>query len=291
MWYLFIFLIGLAFGSFANVYFYRFPRQLSFLHPNSFCPNCNHPIPWYYNIPLFSYFYLKGKCGFCQNPISLQYPLVEILSGFLFLILSLYFSSETMLFLPAILFFSFLLFLAAGIDLITYFDSGKEYGIIPNHLVWIIAISGIFFALFNPLLKSLFEFPFLIQLPALFPLHTPSPDMGRDPPLFIEGNEGLSKILLSLLGAGTGFFFMFLSRQIGTIFFKKEALGLGDVKLVSAIGFWIGWQGVFLTLIFGSLIGTILSLILILTKKLERKSSIPFAPFLSLGAFLALFFL
>lgn len=281
MQHIFLFVLGLCSGSFANVYFYRLPRELSLLTPNSFCPRCQHPIPWFYNIPILSYLVLKGKCNFCQNPISLQYPFVELLCGLLFLTNSLYFKSEPTLTSAAILFFSFLLFLAAGIDIVTYFQSQKEYGIIPDHLVWLIAISGLLFSFSNPLLKSFWEFPFFLSSPF------PSPSE-------VEGIRRITewgKIILSLSGALVGFLFLFGTRQIATQLLKKEALGLGDIKLICAVGLWLGWQGVFLTVVFSSLLGSIVSVSLILSKKLSRRDSVPFAPFLSFGAFLTLFFL
>jgi len=83
---LFIALIALSFGSFLNLIIYRIPKNKSIITPRSFCPNCNHKIAWYYNIPILSWIYLKGKCAYCNKPISKQYPLIEIISTFLVLI-------------------------------------------------------------------------------------------------------------------------------------------------------------------------------------------------------------
>lgn len=77
----FIFLIGLALGSFTNVLIYRIPRSLPILLSRSHCPNCKHIIAWYDNIPLFSYLVLRGKCRHCKTPISVRYPLIELLVG------------------------------------------------------------------------------------------------------------------------------------------------------------------------------------------------------------------
>src|SRR3989338_3209267 len=86
-----IFCYGLIFGSFANVYFYRTPKQLSLWSPKSFCPTCGHPIPWCDNIPLLSFILLKGLCRFCKQKISVVYPLIELSCGILFLLVSLKF--------------------------------------------------------------------------------------------------------------------------------------------------------------------------------------------------------
>lgn len=81
---IFSFLIGLAFGSFANVLIYRLPNNLSIVSPPSFCPSCKTKIPFYYNIPLLSFIVLRGKCFNCKERISFRYPLVELLVGVLF---------------------------------------------------------------------------------------------------------------------------------------------------------------------------------------------------------------
>ena len=87
MIYLFVFLYGLAFGSFLNVLIYRLPLQQSIVNPHSACPNCLKKISWYHNIPLLSYMFLRGKCANCQEKISLFYPCVEFLSACVTLVL------------------------------------------------------------------------------------------------------------------------------------------------------------------------------------------------------------
>ena len=77
------FLFGLVFGSFLNVCIYRIPRDKSVAWPPSFCPQCNTHIRWYDNIPVLSYIILLGKCRHCKKHISLQYPVVELLTGLL----------------------------------------------------------------------------------------------------------------------------------------------------------------------------------------------------------------
>ena len=83
--YLFVFVFGAVFGSFLNVLIYRLPRRISIIAPHSFCPNCRKPIKWYENIPVVSYAILGGRCANCHKPISLRYPIVEVLTGLLFL--------------------------------------------------------------------------------------------------------------------------------------------------------------------------------------------------------------
>jgi len=84
---LFIFLFGLIVGSFLNCVIYRLEQKQSFLQGRSFCPYCKHTLSWQDLIPVFSFLFLRGKCRYCRKPISLQYPLVEIATGILFLLI------------------------------------------------------------------------------------------------------------------------------------------------------------------------------------------------------------
>ena len=79
------FTFGIIIGSFLNVVIYRLPISLSIVSPRSHCPKCKKEIPFYFNIPILSYIILTGKCKFCQNKISAQYPIVEAISGVIFL--------------------------------------------------------------------------------------------------------------------------------------------------------------------------------------------------------------
>ena len=101
--YLQVFIAGLCIGSFLNVIIYRFPNNLSIIKPRSFCPKCNTQLNWRENIPLLSWFIQRGKCKTCKTNISFRYPLIEILTGFLFIIFlnsspSLYASSSNWFF-------------------------------------------------------------------------------------------------------------------------------------------------------------------------------------------------
>ena len=80
---IFLSIIGLCYGSFVNVLTYRLPNKISILKPRSFCPNCKTFIPFYKNIPIISFILQNGKCHSCNKKISLQYPSVELVTGFL----------------------------------------------------------------------------------------------------------------------------------------------------------------------------------------------------------------
>ena len=82
-------LFGLMIGSFLNVVIYRVPKGESIAFPASHCQSCQTPLKWYHNIPLFSWLFLRGKCAFCNASIAKQYPMVELITGILFVLLFL----------------------------------------------------------------------------------------------------------------------------------------------------------------------------------------------------------
>lgn len=89
----FIFIVGLVVGSFLNVVILRTVSEESIVFPGSKCPKCQNPLKWYHNIPILSYLFLRGKCAYCKEHISLQYPIVELLTGIIFVVLFLRFCS------------------------------------------------------------------------------------------------------------------------------------------------------------------------------------------------------
>lgn len=92
---LWILIVGLCIGSFLNVVILRGLSGESIVFPPSKCPACNNKLKWWMNIPVLSYLLLKGKCGYCKNPISIQYPIVEFITGLFFLLIFLNFSYST----------------------------------------------------------------------------------------------------------------------------------------------------------------------------------------------------
>ncbi len=77
-------LFGLLFGSFLNVLILRIPKEESIVFPGSHCTSCNNKLKWWHNIPLLSWIILGGKCHFCKEKISIQYPIIELLTALLF---------------------------------------------------------------------------------------------------------------------------------------------------------------------------------------------------------------
>ncbi len=108
-------LLGMTVGSFLNVCIYRIPLGRSIVYPPSGCPACGHAIRWYENIPVLSWFVLRGRCSGCKAPISIQYPMVELLTGFLFLMA--YIEWNISLDLLFVLIYLALLIVIAGIDI------------------------------------------------------------------------------------------------------------------------------------------------------------------------------
>ena len=93
-----VFILGIMIGSFLNVVIYRIPKGESIVFPASKCQSCQTPLRWWHNIPLFSWLFLRGKCYFCKEKISAQYPMVELLTGIIFV--ALYFKLGLVWYLP-----------------------------------------------------------------------------------------------------------------------------------------------------------------------------------------------
>ncbi len=126
---IFSFLFGLIVGSFLNVCIHRIPEGKSIIHPRSSCPHCGSRIKFYDNIPLVSYAILLGKCRSCRHPISIRYPIVEMLAGLLSTALFLRYGLSPQYFL----FFAF----SAALIIVSFVD--LNYKIIPN----VISLPGI----------------------------------------------------------------------------------------------------------------------------------------------------
>ncbi|GAB1536700.1 A24 family peptidase [Geovibrio sp. ADMFC3] len=126
----YIFVIGLVFGSFLNVLIARLPKGVSITFPPSSCPECGHRIRFYHNIPVIGYLVLKGMCRDCGGKISVKYPLVELLTGVMFLLIFLKFGLSWYTLKYCV--FVFLLLGAGLTDVFTAADEDFECGIIPD---------------------------------------------------------------------------------------------------------------------------------------------------------------
>ena len=95
---LLVFIFGIMIGSFLNVVIYRIPKNESIAFPASKCQSCQTPLKWYHNIPIFSWVFLGGKCAFCHEPIAKQYPIVEFITGIIFV--ALFYKTGLVWYLP-----------------------------------------------------------------------------------------------------------------------------------------------------------------------------------------------
>ena len=249
---------GACVGSFLNVCIYRIPRDESVVTPRSHCPHCNAMIPWYLNIPVLSWLCLRGKCASCKGPIAFRYTLVEMMTAMFFLAVYMKWAAPSaMHMLPIshpLIIPIYWLFLA-GLILGTFVDF--EHFIIPDS----VTIGGM---VAGPVLSAL--------VPALH---------GQE--LWWHG------LLHSCLGLAVGFGLLHAVAWIGSKAFKKEAMGFGDVKLMGAIGAFLGWKAVLFTVFASSLLGSLSGLLLIAFGGVKLQSRIPFGPYLSAAATIWIF--
>jgi len=231
---------GALVGSFLNVCIFRLPKEESIVTPGSHCPHCQKPIKFYDNVPLVSYILLNGRCRYCKESISIQYPLVEGITALVSLILFMRFGPT----LSYLFYFSFV----AALIVISVIDLYHQ--IIPD----------------------------VISLPGI--------GVGLLASLAIPQINFIDSLIGALLGGGS----LFIVATLYQWLFKREGMGGGDVKLLAMIGAFLGWKAVILTILLGSLIGSIAGIIIMVLKGKDFKYAIPFGPFLSLGAVIALFY-
>ncbi|MCH6255134.1 prepilin peptidase [Puniceicoccaceae bacterium K14] len=262
-----IFIFGSIVGSFLNVCIYRIPAKKSVVYPGSTC-GCGKAIAPYDNIPILSWFILRGKARCCGQSYSIRYPLVEALTGILFLLAWLEYPP---LKAGAIMFFASLLICAAFID----FDTME----IPDRFSLGTAFLG---------------FCVSIGVPQL---HGYASGSFADDAI----HSAITSILGILIGSG---FILWLGLTAEAIL-RKDAMGFGDVKLLGGIGAFIGWQGAIFSLFGGAVIGTIGLLTWVLVKPFLKQNKTdepeetqslvgqrtPFGPMLASGALVHTLFL
>jgi len=136
----FLFLLGICFGSFVSAFSYRYLRGISVARGRSFCPKCKSKINWFDNIPILSFFLLKGKCRNCKKKISSRYPIIELASGTGFVLIGIYT-------IPDYIYTLYLL--AIFVLLLLIFVIDLENQIIPDLLVFVgvflVTVYSIFF--------------------------------------------------------------------------------------------------------------------------------------------------
>jgi len=261
--YCLVLLFGLVIGSFLNVVIFRYDNNLSLksLMGRSSCLTCNKKLLWYELIPVFSFLVQRGKCRGCSSKISWQYPIVEILTGFVFL--SVYFFETNlrseftylytinyMLYAPIIYYW----IIFSVLIVITIYDI--KHKIIPDSLSF--------------LFSGLALLPMLINFQSI----------------------GLWDWLAGPVVA--------LPFALLWLFSQGKWMGFGDAKLALGIGWFMGLVNGFSSIILAFWIGGVFGLFLIVLSRLGSlsfikknftiKSEVPFAPFLVLGMVLIFFF-
>jgi len=256
LFYLAIPLFGLVMGSFLNCIIYRLQTGEGFLKGRSFCPHCRHALSWQDLIPVFSFLILKGRCRYCRKPISWQYPLVELATGIIFLLIvwnlefgiCLEFGTWNLLF-----------YLLISCFLIIIFVYDLKHYIIPDAVIYpAIAIA------------------FLYQLFRMLN--------------FVNWN------LFGIWNVESGILRPISSAFLASLFFlaivflsQGKWMGLGDVKLAFLMGLFLGFPNILVALFLAFFIGAIIGIGLIISGKRTLKSEVPFGPFLITGTFIALF--
>lgn len=249
--YLFVAVFGLIFGSFLNVCIARMPLGLSIVHPRSRCPRCHHPIRWYDNIPVLSFAWLRGRCRDCLEPISLTYPLVEILNAALMLAayfvdgLSLQFLHDAVFIMLLLLLVFTDLFERRIPDLVTV--PGIVFGLA---LSWFVPVDA------RPVVPVLLHY-------------------GVVPPYAVISPLGAVSGAL----AGGGLFYV-----VAEAFYRLrhiEGMGGGDIKLMLLVGAFLGLPLALLTVLLGSLIGLLVAIpFLILNRRRFWRFKWPYGSFL-----------
>lgn len=239
-WFAVVAAFGAVIGSFLNVCIHRLPRVESIVWPGSHCPACAASIAWYDNIPVISYLWLFGRCRNCHVPISIRYPVVEVMNAAGYAIILATFGLTWTAAFYGILFSALLV--VAGTDL--------THKIIPN----VVTVPGIALG--------------LLGAATVLPVGP------------------VNALLGVLVGGGILWALAWASPYL----FGREGMGGGDIKLMAMIGAFLGWKPALLTIMIGSLTGSVIGIGLIALRFMKRDEYIPFGPFLVFGALVSLFF-
>ena len=253
----FSFWLGACIASFLNVVIWRVPRGESIVSPPSHCPKCNAPIKWWQNIPILSWLALRGKCANCRAAISPRYIGVELLGGVLFLAAFLkycpidpfYWSPAVVALLVAWIWIA-LMIVGSFIDF--------DHQLLPDF----VTVGGMVLGVAWALVKAMFAYV----------------GVGWGSGVFMP-------VASSILGLVFGFGLLWLVRWLGSKAFRREAMGMGDVFLMGAVGALFGPVAVVFTLILSSVFGSVfgVALILLSKTKLGRFVAIPYGPYICMG--------
>ncbi len=254
----FLFIFGLAIGSFLNVVALRYDGEHFVLDPKviggrSHCPHCGKTLHAYELIPVLSFLMQRGKCRNCEGKLSLQYPVVELCSGLIFAFVPLraellYRNASSALPFIALWILVFeLLLLISVIDF--------RLGIIPDELNIAIAAAAVFLLLFS---------------------------LG-------DMNAGSAFVFSRFIGMAAGGIFFLALVLVTPYIFKAEGMGMGDVKLAAALGFFYGWPDIAFVSVAAFILGAVVGVLAIALRRKKMKETMPFGPFLAAGSVLIFF--
>jgi len=215
-------IFGALIGSFLNVVIYRVPAGKSIVRPGSHCA-CGKPIAWFDNVPVLSWFILRGRARCCGRKYSFRYPFVELLTSALFLACWLKFAPESPGKAVCGMVFVSILICATFIDL--------DHMIIPDVFTIWAGVVGVVLSFAVPMLHG----------------------QNHEIALVAGFRSGIEGLLGLLVGSGLVLWIALLAEEI----LKKEAMGFGDVKFVGMIGAFCGWQGAVCSIFGGALVGTV----------------------------------
>jgi leader peptidase (prepilin peptidase)/N-methyltransferase len=257
----FALLIGLVIGSFLNVVILRLPQGVSITLPRSRCPQCQNPISWYDNVPVLSYFILRGRCRHCRKPYSARYPLIEAMTGVVSVLLELKFglTIEWGIFLA----FSAALIVLAFIDL--------DHRILPD----VITLNGIWIGVLISM--------YLAQPSALIERILRA--VGYE-----TANLHVIALTASLFGAIVGGGLLWGVAEAYLRIRGIEGMGFGDVKMMAMVGAFLGAPLALVTIMLGSLLGSVIGLTFIKFAGKTRQYELPFGTFLSLAGIVAVLY-
>jgi leader peptidase (prepilin peptidase)/N-methyltransferase len=338
-WSLVFFVFGCNIGSFLNVCIHRMPLGQSIVSPPSHCPHCKYSIPWYLNIPLVTWLWLRGKCRNCGAPISIRYFLVELLTGLLFLACwnvygrqSAWLALVYCVFLAGLMVATFIDFehfiipdeitlggMAVGfvISIFLWQLHGQDsfVGSIRESLLGIGAGAGLIYAILR-LGKLLFGRQ-TIEVPAEVKVVFSETGVylgDQEIPyeeLFYRRSDVITLHATTLeladrcyrnvqvrltpqkLQIGDEEFdpeqVPHMEAESNEVVLPREAMGFGDVKFMGAIGAFLGWQSVVFSLMVSSVIGSAIGLALIVFRKREWSTRLPYGPYIALAAAIWIF--
>ncbi|MBI4993781.1 prepilin peptidase [Candidatus Wolfebacteria bacterium] len=274
--YFFLFVFGLAIGSFLNVVSMRFkPKQEIFDFKSlnllcggrSRCPHCHKILKWYELAPIFSFLFQKGKCLSCGHKLSFQYLIVEILTGLIFVFVPL----SLVKFFPYILYSKFYILIAIlwllifTLFLLLSIIDFRHY-IIPDLINLSLAILGIILIFFESQDYSIFN-SFIGHYALLFGSF---------------GNIWVDHFFAAFISMALYGIIIILSRGKG--------MGWGDFKLIAAIGLIFGWPDTLIIALLAFIIGSLFVIPLLIRGKKKMKDAVPFGPFIIIAAAVVFFF-